>query len=618
MKKLALFISSYGIGYSPSLLNLLDFLGKIYSITLFLKDVALVPNDLHLKVKRIIEIRNRYRILYWIYSHLPFINIFDIYITVEPHGFFWCKKFFPDSRPIYYSLELYIKNDHFGLDYSDVICEFERKNINTIKGLIIQSKKKGDLFIKDYNLSENIPIFYLPVTYKGNSDKEKSNYLKSKYNISPDKKIALHLGGIAEWFSCIEIAREFSKLEKWVLIYHGYESIEYLKRFNDYIIEYKINNIIISNEKFENIDEIDKILKSCDIGIAWYNDISVGFRTAGKSSGKISAYLKYGLPVITNNYPESIDAIENKQAGVCINTIDQIPFAVKTISNNYEFYSSNAMKEYDINYNFENYKLTLLNFIGKSGAIREEGGNKADSEYWKDGYNGLKYSIVSKNDPIRKLIEKHIPSQNIYEQSCLEIGAYPGRYLAIFGNMGYILNGIDMYDKIEDSMKYWLSEKGYKIGLLKKSNFFDFEVKDKYDIVCSFGFIEHFLDWEFVIIKKYLLVKNNGYLIIFVPNFSGLIQKLLHFILDYKNYCRHNVKSMNPNKWITCFDKRNYKIIYKGYFGGFDFWVENQERNLFQKKLLGLILKIKSKLAYLPDCRLYSPYCGLIIKLLSD
>jgi len=181
--------------------------------------------------------------------------------------------------------------------------------------------------------------------------------------------------------------------------------------------------------------------------------------------------------------------------------------------------------------------------------------------------------------------------------------------------MGYILNGIDMVEKIENDMKSWLSEEGYNIGLLEKNNFWDFETKEKYDVVCSFGFLEHFIDWESVIIKKYLLLKNNGYLVIFVPNFTGIVQRLLHFFLDYKNYCRHNVKSMNPNKWIKCLDKQKYKIIYKGYFGRFDFWVDNQKRNIIQKYFLKTIEKMKNILSNLPDCKLYSPYCGLIIKL---
>ena len=619
MKKVAFFISSYTIGNSPSLLNIIEYLGGIYSVTLFLKYVALVPNDLFKKVNRVIRIKDRYKKLYCLLNIFPQRNKFDIYIAVDPHGFFLCKNLFTNSVPFYYSLELFMKDDHFGLDYSDMICDFERKNINNINGLIIQSKGKGDLFKKDYNLSDNIPIFYLPVTYKGHSTNEKNDYLRIKYSIPKEQKIAVHLGGIAEWFSCIEVANEFSKLKNWVLFFQGYPSKEYLIKFKKYIKDEKLNNIIISDEILENIDDLDKILKSCDIGIAWYNNISIGFRMAGKSSGKITAYLKYGLPVITNNYPESLDSIEKTQAGVCIESINQIPVAVDAISKNYEYYSKNAMIEYDTNYNFENYKLSLFNFLEGSYQYHA---NKAKSAYWEEGYNNIDFSIVSKDDPIRKIVEKYIPQQNEKLNGegaeCIEIGSYPGRYLAIFGIMGYILNGIDMIDKIEDDMKLWLLGEGYKTGLFKKVDFWEFETKKKYDIVCSFGFLEHFIDWESVIIKKFLLVKNGGYLVVFVPNFLGIIQKILHILLDYDNYCRHYVKSMNPDKWIKCLSRQNFSVIYKGYLGGFDFWVDNQNRSIFQKRILNIVLRMKEKLTWLPNSKIYSPYCGLILQRLED
>ena len=119
----------------------------------------------------------------------------------------------------------------------------ERKMIKDIKGLIIQSEEKAHLFKKDYSLPEKVPTFILPVTYKGSAIKEKSNFLREKYGIGQDKKIALHLGGIAEWFCCIELAIEFSKLENWILVFHGYANPNYLKKFKQEISRRKINNL---------------------------------------------------------------------------------------------------------------------------------------------------------------------------------------------------------------------------------------------------------------------------------------------------------------------------------------------------------------------------------------
>lgn len=174
MKKLAIFISKYTIGNSPSLLNLIEYLDKIYSVTIFLDTVWLIPADLPNKAKHIVYVRRRHHIYYKLNEKLFVIKRkFDVYIAVDPHGFFLCKRLFPRSIPFYYSLELYIKNEYFGLDYSDEICSFERENIHNIKGLIIQSEERGSIFKKDYGLPDNFPTFYLPVTYRGHSVSEK-------------------------------------------------------------------------------------------------------------------------------------------------------------------------------------------------------------------------------------------------------------------------------------------------------------------------------------------------------------------------------------------------------------------------------------------------------------
>ena len=239
----------------------------------------------------------------------------------------------------------------------------ERKEINNIKGLIIQCREREMLFRKEYNLSDEIPTFLLPVTYLQSSVKEKSLMLRGKYNISNDKKCALHLGGIQEYHSCIEIALAFSKIDNWVLIFHGYYFGEYINKFKNALKENNIKNVIISEDVCEMIEDMDPILMSCDIGIAWYNNVSPNLATSGKSSGKISAYLRFGLPVITNKYDCTVEAIEQTGCGICVNDFSEIKDALLKIEGNINYYSNNCRKEYDKVYWFENYEKDLINFL---------------------------------------------------------------------------------------------------------------------------------------------------------------------------------------------------------------------------------------------------------------
>jgi glycosyltransferase involved in cell wall biosynthesis len=244
--------------------------------------------------------------------------------------------------------------------------ERERSQINTIRGLIIPSREKELLFRQDYNLSPDILALLLPVTYKGRSMRQKSLMVREHYGIDSNKKIALHLGGIAAWFSCIEMAIAFSRLENWVLLFHGYQDQKYVQELKKMLMQHDIKNVIISDRLYDSLDDVNPILQSCDMGIAWYNNITVGFRTAGKSSGKIPAYLKFGLPVIAKKYPSTIDALEKTGCGVCIDTIDDIALAISSIEKDYATYAENAYAEYDRTYNFELYHSKIIEFIERS------------------------------------------------------------------------------------------------------------------------------------------------------------------------------------------------------------------------------------------------------------
>ncbi len=364
MDIIAVFIAHYSIGNSPSIINLLSLLSDHYQVHLFLNQVSHKNTPVLGKPNITIFDNVDQLSLETIRHHVTVRSIsYQHFICIDPHGFVLCKDIFPDSKPLYYSLELYLKDDHYGLYYPQEVMRKERNQINSIRGLIIQSRKKEKLFRRDYCISDSIPTFILPVTYAGPPISEKSKYIRNKYQIPEYKKIILHLGSIAEWFSCIELADTISALEDFILFFHGYPSVEYLSKFKQYLSQKKIKNVIISNETFDNIDDVDRIIMSCDIGIAWYNNISAGFRMAGRSSGKIAAYLRFGLPIISKKYASTLEAIDDTGCGISVDDFLEIPLALSKIQENYSEYTENALREYQHTYWFERYKKRLLRFV---------------------------------------------------------------------------------------------------------------------------------------------------------------------------------------------------------------------------------------------------------------
>jgi glycosyltransferase involved in cell wall biosynthesis len=99
--------------------------------------------------------------------------------------------------------------------------------------------------------------------------------------------------------------------------------------------------------------------------VAWYNDISHNFTAIGRSSGKISSYLKFGLPVIVNRYPSTEEVIAGQGCGVCVDDFSQIGQAIGLIGGDYKRFASCCYGTYDDIFNFENYQQALLRFISE-------------------------------------------------------------------------------------------------------------------------------------------------------------------------------------------------------------------------------------------------------------
>lgn len=240
--------------------------------------------------------------------------------------------------------------------------------------------------------------------------------------------------------------------------------------------------------------------------------------------------------------------------------------------------------------------------------------NLVPQQYWDKGYENLTLDIAPKDDMVRQWIESFFCRKN--EGRCLEIGCFPGRYLAVFGELGYELNGIDLTPRVDADLPTWLRLQNYKVGNFVNINFRDYKPQEKFDVVSSFGYIEHFVNWKEILKQQAMLVKEDGYLVVETPNFYGLIQRVLHVLFDNNNYKRHNILSMNPTLWSREAQTLNFEIIYCGAFGAFDFWFESQERNYLQRKLLDKMIKhLFPCIKKLPkDNRAYSPYCGLIAR----
>jgi len=240
--------------------------------------------------------------------------------------------------------------------------------------------------------------------------------------------------------------------------------------------------------------------------------------------------------------------------------------------------------------------------------------NLASQTYWDDAYADYKLSeTVGDDDIIRRWLVQYLPHTE--NKHCFEVGCFPGRYLTVMGDLGYTLNGIDLTPRVTTDFPEWLKHKGYKTGAFVKEDFLKFNPGKKYDMVCSFGFIEHFTNWKQIFKKHIDLVDEGGYLVIETPNFRGFVQRFIHYFLDYENYKRHYIPSMRPEKWAKLCKEHGFEIIYSGYIGEFQFWVDKPPTTFVKTKIFNRIITNYERLKKMkPNNPHYSPYCGIIAK----
>jgi 2-polyprenyl-3-methyl-5-hydroxy-6-metoxy-1,4-benzoquinol methylase len=233
-------------------------------------------------------------------------------------------------------------------------------------------------------------------------------------------------------------------------------------------------------------------------------------------------------------------------------------------------------------------------------------------EHWDQGYEKLALQLAPPYDPIRRWLEKHIPRGT---GSCLEFGCFPGRYLAVLGELGYEVNGIDLTPRLERDLPDWLRSQGYRTGEFVRADVFTHRFGRSYDVVCSFGLIEHFAQWPELVERHAQLVRPGGWLALSTPNFRGGLQQALHRWLDPVNLAEHNLDAMQPQLWREVVQKLGFEVIMCGYIGPFDFWVGRQSRTAFQHFTLKVLHRLKRVGQVLPDnVGVYAPYCGLIAR----
>jgi hypothetical protein len=273
------------------------------------------------------------------------------------HSRLWHRGF------VYLSLELVSPKTY--RRFSKLVPWLEGKALKQAAGIIIQDAERLRT-LSQYHAGVSQRAFFLPNSTRAATAHDKlsrsGNYFRKKFNLDPQcfPYIALQAGMIEDEVYAQELAKAFTQINSgFALVFH-----ERLKRsINEPYIQLLRNhnsrNLFLSLDPVP-FDQVDRVFASATIGLALYRPIDENFAQNTLSSGKLSFYLKHGIPVLMNSLP-SADALNQRyQIGVVVQdptSHEELAAALNSIMARYDFYSSNARRcfreQFDFGAKFE-------------------------------------------------------------------------------------------------------------------------------------------------------------------------------------------------------------------------------------------------------------------------
>ena len=238
--------------------------------------------------------------------------------------------------------------------------------------------------------------------------------------------------------------------------------------------------------------------------------------------------------------------------------------------------------------------------------------NLTDRSFWKSFWESRK-GLIFKLKPtyvFGDILGGIIKEKGI--KNAIELGGFPGYYAIYLKKYQQLNTTLLDYFIHPELVNQLLAANDLKPGDINivEADLFTYQPANKFDLVLSFGLIEHFNDTKFIINEHLKFLKPGGTLFITLPNFksvNGWVQRNF----DKENYDKHNINSMDLDLLKAVCKDLGLKDIEAYYHGKFSVWLENKsEQTGIAKTLVKAIWlagKIFTKVVPV-DTKALSPY----------
>jgi SAM-dependent methyltransferase len=241
--------------------------------------------------------------------------------------------------------------------------------------------------------------------------------------------------------------------------------------------------------------------------------------------------------------------------------------------------------------------------------------NLTDRSFWKAFWESKKDLIfyIKPDYVFGNILAKLVKSNGI--KNAVELGGFPGYYTVYFKK--YLGLDATLFDYFihEGLIKALLAKNdlAYQDISVIEADLFTYQPTVKYDLVTSFGLIEHFGDLKDIIARHVALLNPKGTLFVTLPNFTG-VNGWIQRRYDPENYAKHNIAVMYPKVLMEVCKELGLVEVESFYHGRFSVWLENnaQQTGLVKGivKTIWLAGKVFTKIVPV-ETKSLSPYIVL-------
>lgn len=291
---------------------------------------------------------------------------FSILIGVDPEGLIEAEAW---GRELgvpyaYWSLEILVAGELTSPHFN----RLKRREVRANRGAaftIVQDADRGRLLGSENDI-ESRNMLLVPNAAAGPARRIKSHFAHGLLDIPDDSRLVLCAGTLADWCMTEEIVRAAATWpDGTVLIVHSRFDAE-ADPYVAHIVAVADSERVRLSRTTLDASDYRALVDSADVGLALYRPrrnqryLQANLLTVGLSSGKVSAYLQAGLPVIVNRLRGLADLVDSYGCGLIVDAPEDIGTALDAISTRYDQYSRAALKCFSDELRFEPHFAAVL------------------------------------------------------------------------------------------------------------------------------------------------------------------------------------------------------------------------------------------------------------------